>query len=148
MITSFGYLHGDPPQAHVTLDLRHHFRDPHVNPELRELTAHDAQVRDAVLNTPGIQQLIDATVAVVRAYQSGPSTGPVTVAVGCAGGRHRAAAVAAELARRLTAAGITTQLTHRDIDKPAINRPTTANAVLAPLRSNTPCTCNDRNHKH
>lgn len=23
-----------------------------------------------------------------------------------------------------------------------------ANTVLAPLRGNTPCTCNDRNHKH
>jgi hypothetical protein len=23
-----------------------------------------------------------------------------------------------------------------------------ANAVLAPLRGDTPCTCNDRNHKH
>jgi hypothetical protein len=23
-----------------------------------------------------------------------------------------------------------------------------ANTVLAPLRSNTPCTCGDKNHKH
>lgn len=23
-----------------------------------------------------------------------------------------------------------------------------ANTILAPLRGNTPCTCNDRNHKH
>jgi hypothetical protein len=23
-----------------------------------------------------------------------------------------------------------------------------ANTVLAPLRGNTPCTCNDRSHKH
>jgi len=60
-IVSFGYLHGPPPTAHLILDLRSHFRDPHVDPGLRELTA----------------------------YRSGPSAGPVTVAVGCAGGRHR-----------------------------------------------------------
>lgn len=38
-IVSFGYLHGEPPQAHITLDLRNHFRDPHINPALREMTA-------------------------------------------------------------------------------------------------------------
>lgn len=36
-VVFFGYLHGEPPKA----DLRHHFRDPHVNPGLRYLTARD-----------------------------------------------------------------------------------------------------------
>lgn len=51
-IESFGYLHGEPPAAHLTIDLREHFRDPHVSPELRYMTAHDEPVRTAVLNTP------------------------------------------------------------------------------------------------
>jgi len=88
-IVSFGYLHGPPPAAHLTLDLRLHFRDPHVDPALREMTAYDEPVRRAVLDTDGIRNLIDATAAAVTAYRSGPSAGPVTVAVGCAGGRHR-----------------------------------------------------------
>lgn len=125
-ITSFGYLHDAPPAAHITLDLRAHFRDPHINPALRELTAHDQVVVDTVLGTPGVGILLDATLAAVLGYLAGPSGSTVTVATGCAGGRHRAAAVAAELARRLQAAGLTTQLTHRDIDKPVIQRPTTA----------------------
>lgn len=93
-ITTFGYLHGDPPPAHITLDLRTHFRDPFISPELRYLTAHDAAVRTAVLDTPGIPALLEALTAAVLAYLAGgPAAAPVTVSVGCAGGRHRAASV-------------------------------------------------------
>ena len=121
-ITSFGYLHGDPPPSHVTLDLRAHFRDPHVSPELRQMTAHDEPVRTAVLATPGIGVLLDATTTAVLGFLAGPGTGPVHVASGCAGGRHRGAAFAAELADRLRASGITAELIHRDSDKPVVHR--------------------------
>jgi UPF0042 nucleotide-binding protein len=122
-ITTFGYLHGAPPEAHITLDLRQHFRDPHVSPEMRHLTARDAKVRAAVLATPGIVPLIEATAAAVAAYQAGPSAGRVTVAVGCAGGRHRAATVGRTLAAMLAErhAGPIT-LTHRDLGKDVVNR--------------------------
>jgi nucleoid-associated protein YgaU len=36
---TFGYGQGPAPQAHVTIDLRHHFKDPHVNDALRYLDA-------------------------------------------------------------------------------------------------------------
>ncbi|MCX5130867.1 ATPase [Streptomyces sp. NBC_00340] len=88
-IVSFGYLHDEPPAAHLTIDLRHHFRDPHVSPELRYMTANDEPVRTAVLGTPGIAALALATAAAVDAFASGPSVGTVTIADGCAGGRHR-----------------------------------------------------------
>lgn len=117
-ITSFGYLHGDPPAAHLTLDLRHHFRDPHVRPELRDLTAEDAEVREAVLNTPGIVTLIVAAEMAVRAFEMGPSAGTIRVAVGCAGGRHRAATIALTLAQRLG----TVNVAHRDLSKDVVNR--------------------------
>ncbi|WP_107500138.1 RNase adapter RapZ, partial [Streptomyces sp. rh195] len=104
-IVSFGYLHGEPPAAHLTIDLRHHFRDPHVRPELRYMTADDAPVRAAVLATPGITALVDATATAVDAFASGPTAGVVTVADGCAGGRHRAPPFARALAERLAAAG-------------------------------------------
>ncbi|WP_018504924.1 RapZ C-terminal domain-containing protein [Parafrankia discariae] len=115
-VISFGYLHGPAPTgAHLTIDVRRHFRDPHINPALRELTAHDQAVIDTVLATPGIPALVDATAAAVTAYLTGPSTGPVTVAVGCAGGRHRAATVATVLADRLGA-----HLVHRDLHRPVV----------------------------
>lgn len=116
-VVSFGYGHGSAPTAHLTFDLREHFRDPHVNPALRELTGHDRVVVDAVLSTPGILQLIDAIVVAVRAYQSGPSAGSVTVAVGCVGGKHRAVVVAEAVADRLGA-----NLIHRDLHLPVIHR--------------------------
>ncbi|MCO6011736.1 ATPase [Actinoallomurus purpureus] len=138
-ITTFGYLHnaglwgrlwalltgrgGTPPPAHITLDLRKHFKDPHINPALRPLTAHDEAVRAAVLITPGIKELIDATTAAVLAYLAGPSAGPVTVAIGCAGGRHRAAAFGMQLSEALTLLwSVPVTLTHRDLDKAVVDR--------------------------
>ncbi|MFJ3141692.1 ATPase [Streptomyces halstedii] len=121
-IISFGYLHNPPPAAHLTLDLRHHFRDPHVAPELRHMTANDEPVRAAVLGTPGIVDLVAAAAAAVNAFAAGPSTGTVLVANGCAGGRHRAPTFAQALADQLTADGHTVTVLHRDLHQPVINR--------------------------
>lgn len=121
-ITSFGYLHGTPPTAHLVVDLRHHFRDPHVAPELRHKTAHDLEVRQAVFGTPGIPALVEALSDAVVAFHHGPSDGPVQVAIGCAGGRHRAAAVAMALQLHLADEDITATVHHRDLHQPVINR--------------------------
>ncbi|MFI0451258.1 hypothetical protein [Actinomadura sp. 6N118] len=84
-IHTFGYLHGAPPPAHITIDLR----DQHISPDLRHLTALDEPVRAAVLATPSIPVLTEALTVMVLAYLAGPMAGPVTVAVGCQGGRRR-----------------------------------------------------------
>ncbi|MFD7590877.1 RNase adapter RapZ [Kitasatospora sp. NPDC059811] len=125
VITSFGYLHDAPPaDQDLVLDLRRHFRDPHVNPALRYMTARDEEVREAVRNTAGIPELVTATVAAVQAFRSGPSADrhQVKVASGCAGGRHRAGSVALELAAALTALGLTVNVVHRDIDHAVVDR--------------------------
>ncbi|MFD8706861.1 ATPase [Kitasatospora sp. NPDC059648] len=121
-ITSFGHLHGPVPEAEVVLDLRRHFRDPHVRTELRHKTAKDPEVREAVLSTPGIPELVAAAVAVAQAYAMGPQAEltPFRVAVGCAGGRHRAAAVAEALAEALAPHGLRARVQHRDLDKPVV----------------------------
>lgn len=128
-IVSFGFLHGplldedgEPLPVDVLVDLRRHFRDPHVSPELRELTADDEPVRDAVLSTPGMTGLVVAASAAVTAFASGPSAGPVTVADGCAGGRHRAPTFARALAELLTAAGHQVSVRHRDLHRAIVNR--------------------------
>ncbi|MBL1101724.1 HEAT repeat domain-containing protein [Streptomyces coffeae] len=72
-IVSFGYGHSPAPEAHLVLDLRQHFRDPHVNPALRAMTAEDRAVRRAVLGTAGIRSLLRSTVRLVRAFDRGPS---------------------------------------------------------------------------
>ncbi|MER0447038.1 RNase adapter RapZ [Streptomyces sp. Edi4] len=121
-IVSFGYLHDAAPSAHLTIDLRHHFRDPHVSPELRYMTADDEPVRAAVLGTSGITDLVEATATAVAAFASGPSAGAVTVADGCAGGRHRAPTFARALAERLRAEGHRVTVTHRDMHRPVVQR--------------------------
>lgn len=121
-IVSFGYLHGDPPAAHVTVDMRHHFRDPHINPALRELTASDRLVRRAVLHTRGVRRLLRATVRQATAFAAGPSGDHLVISVGCAGGRHRSAVAADQLARRLRRRGHDVTVTHRDIRLPVVQR--------------------------
>lgn len=118
-ITSFGYLHGEPPRADLPVDLRVSYRDPHVDPALRELTAADPRVQAAVLATPGVLALVSALTAAVRDLLRG---GPVTVAVGCAGGRHRSSVVADQVAARLRVEGIAVTVVHRDIGEPVVAR--------------------------
>ncbi|MGW3154564.1 RapZ C-terminal domain-containing protein [Streptomyces sp. NPDC001089] len=121
-ITSFGYGHDVPPAAHLSFDLRLHFRDPHVSPELRYLTARDNEVREAVLRTQGIPALVEAISDAVVAYLHGPGDQAVEVAVGCAGGRHRAAVVAEAIKTALADEDVVATVVHRDLDKPVINR--------------------------
>ncbi|OIJ95422.1 RapZ C-terminal domain-containing protein [Streptomyces colonosanans] len=124
-ITSFGHLHGPrPADAHIVLDLRAHFRDPHWDSSLRTLNARDRKVIRAVRRTPGIRQLLAATVAQVQAYASGPGAAehPLHIAVGCAGGRHRAGVTAYLLARRLRRRGHQVDLHHRDLHRPVVDR--------------------------
>lgn len=122
-IMSFGYGHAPAPPAHLVYDLRVHFKDPHVTPELRDLTAYDHAVVVTVRATPGILQLVTAAEHAVLACLAGPSAGSVTVAVGCAGGRHRAPVVGDLLATGLAEThGLDVTLTHRDLDRPVIER--------------------------
>lgn len=122
-IVSFGYGHQDIPSAHLTLDLRVHFRDPHVQPSMRQMTGRDAEVIDTVLSTPGIPALVAATVQAARAFLSGPSAGPLRIAAGCVGGRHRSVVVASTLGAAL--ADLAPTVTHLHIDRPVLNRSTT-----------------------
>jgi UPF0042 nucleotide-binding protein len=121
-IVSFGYLHDAPPVADIVLDLRRAFRDPHVDPRLRELTGRDRLVRRAVLRTTGIRRLLRATTRQVQAYAAGPSVDRIVVGSGCAGGRHRSVVVAHQLARRLRRRGHTVTVIHRDISRPVVQR--------------------------
>ncbi|MGW0577724.1 RapZ C-terminal domain-containing protein [Streptomyces sp. NPDC002920] len=121
-IVSFGFLHGAAPQADVVLDLRRAFRDPNVDPAMRQLTGRDRLVRRTVLHTRGIRQLLAATVRQVQAYAAGPSADRIVIASACAGGRHRSVVVAESLARRLRRRGHTVTVTHRDLHQSVVNR--------------------------
>jgi UPF0042 nucleotide-binding protein len=126
VITSFGYLHpGGAPTAHLTVDLRELLHNPHADPAMRELTGLDPAVRDHVLTTPGAADVLDGMAASTAAlWRTRQPQWLTTVAIGCAGGRHRSVALANALAHRINAsgAGASVQIVHRDILRPVVQK--------------------------
>ncbi|TQS30074.1 RNase adapter RapZ [Microbispora sp. KK1-11] len=120
-VTSFGYGHGPAPEADLTVDARRHLRNPHADPAMRELTGLDEAVRQHVLTTPGAARLIHNT-AVLAADLHAQTRAPVTVAVGCVGGRHRSVAISEEIAATLRSDGVKATVTHRDVHRPVIQK--------------------------
>ncbi|MFF0052563.1 ATPase [Streptomyces sp. NPDC005498] len=125
-ITSFGYGHAPAPEATAVYDVRAHFRDPHVDPALRHQTAESPDVFATVMNTPGVAALVDCIVHTVFSYRAGPTPAPITIAIGCVGGRHRSAAIAIRVAQILAGTQMPATLEHRDIARPVIARPETS----------------------
>ena len=118
-IISFGYGHGEPPTAHVTWDVSSLFRDPHIRPEMRELTGlHDDVVKN-VFDQPGAVEF--ATMLAVTTERIRALTDDVIIAIGCVGGRHRSVVFARALYARMRWVH-RVELIHRDIDKPVIRR--------------------------
>lgn len=146
-IESFGYLHGAAPEgATLVMDLRRSLYDPHFDPAMKHLTAEHYKVLAHVSHTPGAAELVTQVLTLAdtlarltddanraRIAKSGgiPAAPLVTVAFGCAGGRHRAAGMAILTEQALTAAGFEVELVHRDIDKPVVERTQVGAAVLA-----------------
>jgi hypothetical protein len=149
-IVSIGRLHDEDggewadvlQRATIALDLRRHFRDPHaLSVDLRQLTAHDQVVRDTVMDTPGVREVLAATALQVQGYLAGPTAAPLTVVTQCAGGRHRAATTAmalravvagdveqaaayglADAAEQFVDRDLVVDLVHRDLDKDVVDR--------------------------
>lgn len=115
-VSSFGYGHAPPPAgAHLTFDVRHLFRDPHVSPELRQLTGQHERVVDSVMAQEGAYATAYHLADIVRDHERRKV--PFHLAIGCVGGRHRSVVLANAVA---ALAGVAA--THRDIDKPVLQR--------------------------
>jgi UPF0042 nucleotide-binding protein len=124
---SFGYDHPgtEPPDAHFTFDLRELFKDPHVSPEMRELTGLDAKVIQSVFRQPGAEKFLSTIVDAVLVLAQGVEN--MVIAFGCVGGRHRSVAFATALALELQSRlrhkpRVPITVWHRDIDKSILAR--------------------------
>ena len=118
--SSFGFKHGPPRDADLTLDVRF-LPNPHYVSELRPLTGRDEQVveyvgRDGQLATfyerlePLLDFLLPAYTAEGKAH--------LMVAIGCTGGRHRSVAIAEHLGGHYGARDdLFVEVVHRDADK-------------------------------
>lgn len=119
LIYSFGYGHDQPPTADLTIDLRDFFRDPHIDPALRQMTANDQAIIDKVLSTSGVRVFTGDLASLLAQLAR---SNDVTAALGCAGGRRRAPVIADATATILHSWGYEVEVVHRDLDKPVIQR--------------------------
>ncbi|MYW04573.1 RNase adapter RapZ [Streptomyces sp. SID3343] len=115
-IVSFGYGHDDPPTATITYDLRVLFRNPHRDPAMRYLTGLDDAVYTHVLATPGIERVATNAADTARGLLA-DTGGPIVIATGCVGGRHRSVGMARRIAEHLHAAGTDVDIDHRDVHR-------------------------------
>jgi RNase adaptor protein for sRNA GlmZ degradation len=104
---AFGFREGIPADCDWVVDAR--FLDnPYWVEELRPLDGRHPLVRNHVLAQEAAGAVLDHLERALRAALPGyqrQGRGELVIGFGCTGGRHRSVALAAELARRLEAAG-------------------------------------------
>jgi RNase adapter protein RapZ len=118
-VVSFGYKYGLPVDADLVADCRF-LPNPRWVEELAPLTGQDEQVRDYVLGQPGASEFLDAYLRALQVTLKGyerEGKHYATLAIGCTGGKHRSVAIAEQIAARLAAAGLSTQVVHRDLGR-------------------------------
>jgi UPF0042 nucleotide-binding protein len=125
VVSSFGYLHPGADvvtaTADIVVDLRKHFRDPHIDPALRELNGHDDAVRDRVRSTPGVLHFVRGLATALQALLTA-SDRTIYVALGCAGGRHRSVVIADSIVTHLSVCGYNAVAAHHHISLPVVKR--------------------------
>jgi UPF0042 nucleotide-binding protein len=118
---TFGFKHGTPRDADLLFDVRF-LPNPHYEDHLRPQTGLDAEVREFVDSSEGIEDfyaklepLLDY---LLDAYEK-EGKAHLTIGIGCTGGRHRSVVIAEHLARLYSDRGeYLIDVVHRDIDKP------------------------------
>ena len=118
-VMSFGYKHGIPLEADLVFDVRF-LPNPFYVEELRPLSGLDRPVAEFVFSYPQTRQFMEMIAQMLDFlmphYVEEGKVG-LTIAIGCAGGRHRSVAIAAALNDYLVAKGISSENVNRDIEK-------------------------------
>ncbi|WP_417553910.1 hypothetical protein [Microbispora sp. NBC_01189] len=125
-LISFGYLHLPrdaegrpiPPAADRVEDVRDRLKDPAAARDILDLDGLHPRVQEIVINTPGARELIDNLID----YALLPAS-PKVIALGCAGGKHRAAGLVEITARLIRARGREVEIEHLHAHLPRVLRP-------------------------
>jgi len=119
-IQSFGFARGLPRNADLVFDMRF-LKNPHWEPNLRELTGLDAPVAAHIAEDEAYEKAVarieELLLTLLPRYRA-EGKAYVSVAFGCTGGRHRSVHVAQRVAARLREAGFSPSLDHRDLATP------------------------------
>ena len=117
-VVSFAYRYGLPADADMVLDVRF-LTDPHYDAALRPYSGREPQVRAAVVADPDYTPFVDDVAGLLARLTSRyerDGRRRLTLAIGCAGGRHRSVVVAEDLTARLVGQGRSVIVRHRDLD--------------------------------
>ncbi len=116
-VTSFSFRRGIPREADMVFDVRF-LRNPHYEPELRNLTGLDAEVADFVAADPGYPSFFEHLTGLIEPllprYQA-EGKSYLTIAFGCTGGQHRSVTLTERLARWLESKDWPCTVGHRDL---------------------------------
>ena len=119
-LLSFGYLNGMPEHADIVLDVRG-LKNPFYVPALKEKIGTDREVHDYIFSFPEAQEYLNAMLTLLRirlrlhAQWDSPLRHPLTIAIGCSGGRHRSVAMTEALAEAMRQEDCSVTVIHRDI---------------------------------
>jgi UPF0042 nucleotide-binding protein len=118
-LVSFGYRHGLPSQADLTVDVRF-LPNPNFVDELRPRTGLDPAVADYVLERTEAQTFLakfcDLVDFLVPLYEK-EGKAYLTIGIGCTGGRHRSVVIAQALEKYLRPKVEQLTVEHRDIGR-------------------------------
>lgn len=120
-VFSFGFKHGLPLDADLVIDVRF-LPNPFYDPSMRELTGHDAPVRDFVLGRDETKTFLEAWFNLLDVVMPGyVSEGKqhLSIAVGCTGGQHRSVVLAEATGEHLSGQGYRVTVAHRDLSRNA-----------------------------
>jgi UPF0042 nucleotide-binding protein len=120
-VLSYGFKHGTPRDADLNFDVRF-LPNPHYEAELRPLTGQDAEVREYVESSDGLndfyERLFPLLDYLLPQYEH-EGKAHLTIGIGCTGGRHRSVVIGEHIARVYRERGeYLVDVVHRDIDKP------------------------------
>jgi len=101
LFTSFGFKHGIPLDADFVFDVRC-LPNPHYDPNLRDLTGKDAQIKAYLEVHDSVQEMLSDIRAFVEKWLPCfimDNRGYLTVAIGCTGGQHRSVYMVEQLSQ-------------------------------------------------
>ena len=116
-LTSFGYRHGLPRDADLVFDVRF-LKNPHYEPELRDLTGLDPEVGAFIERDPALKPFLDSVTRLLEPllplYEA-EGKSYLTIAVGCTGGQHRSVNIVERLKHWLAERNVAFDSSHRDV---------------------------------
>ena len=118
-LKSFGHKYGITAEADMVFDVRF-LPNPYFVDDLRPLTGLDAPVAEYVLTREETREFIRRTEDLLEyllPHFAREGRSYLTISIGCTGGRHRSVAITEALAAKLTAAGLSVIVRHRDVER-------------------------------